>query len=122
MEPQDETFCHHLPVASLSHTPISPDPEGQVPPWRRSGTVSCICDFAHKLDSMMTWNFSKSHSRREENNADVIHFNTCLLCVLGRREEGGARTGRLGLQGGVCVRGSHPGQPVSDSHFLSQEL
>lgn len=45
----------------------------------------------------MTWNCSKSHSQREQNNADITHFNTCLLGVgVGREpvatgEGGGAR-------------------------------
>lgn len=29
----------------------------------------------------MTWNCSKSHSQREQNNADITHFNTCPLGV-----------------------------------------
>lgn len=29
---QDESFCHHLPITSLSHTLVSLDTEGRVPP------------------------------------------------------------------------------------------
>lgn len=31
VEPQDETFCHHLPVTFLSHTPDKPRPRGPGP-------------------------------------------------------------------------------------------